>query len=205
MSDINQPGRPPAMTPFSHASHTAQGQRTRGRTGSNSSASSAASAASTRSHDQFVFSPHQTPASEKEPFFSHQEYAGLNRPGTHSECKPHPLPSLVRIVIAPAPFFVRGSKLGKRTLVWRASVASIAATAITSAVHHDGSQAVAPGTIGPISTGSSVQLSGGGTLSNHVQPYTWRALVVAQRVWHRQAFGEFHTSRCGRTRASGIT
>ncbi|KAK2601117.1 hypothetical protein N8I77_010588 [Diaporthe amygdali] len=85
MSDINQAGRPPAMKPFSYTSHTAQGQRPRRRTGSNSSASSAASAASAKSHEQFVFSPHQTPASEKEPFFSHQEYSGSQYPQTHME------------------------------------------------------------------------------------------------------------------------
>ncbi|KAJ0123610.1 hypothetical protein J7T55_012075 [Diaporthe amygdali] len=84
MSDINQAGRPPAMKPFSYTSHTAQGQRPHRRTGSNSSASSAASAASAKSHEQFVFSPHQTPASEKEPFFSHQEYSGSQYPQTHT-------------------------------------------------------------------------------------------------------------------------
>lgn len=102
MSDINQAGRPSAMKPNAYTSHTAEGQRPRGRTGSNSSASSAASAASTKSHDQFVFSPHQTPASEKEPFFSHQEYSSLHHPRTHSECSTHFFLSLVRIIIAQA-------------------------------------------------------------------------------------------------------
>lgn len=86
----------------------------------------------------------------------------METPFLTKSCQNHHHPSAI--------LFVRGSKLGKRTLVWRASVASIAATAITSAVHPDGSQAVAPGTIGPISTGSFVQLPGGGTLSNHIQP-----------------------------------
>ncbi|KAG8166651.1 hypothetical protein KVR01_002340 [Diaporthe batatas] len=84
MSDIDQAGRTPAMKPFSYTAHAAQEQRPRGRAGSNSSASSATTTASTKSHDQFVFSPHQTPASEKEPFFSHQEFSSLNNPRTQS-------------------------------------------------------------------------------------------------------------------------
>lgn len=92
MSDINQAGGQSAMKP---SPYTAQGQRPRGRTGSNSSASSAASTASTKSHDQFVFSPHQTPASEKEPFFSHQEYSNLHNPRTHSKYNPPFLSSFV--------------------------------------------------------------------------------------------------------------
>lgn len=85
MSDTDQAGRPTAMEPFAYTAHAVQEQRPRERAGSNSSASSATTTASTKSHDQFVFSPHQTPASEKEPFFSHREFSSLHHPRSHSK------------------------------------------------------------------------------------------------------------------------
>lgn len=199
MSDIEQAGRPSAMKPFSRTSHTVQEQRPRGRAGSNSSASSATSAASTKSHDQFVFSPHQTPASEKEPFFSHQEFSSLNHSRTHRKCKTVFLGSLVRIIMIQTSGLIRRMSTSTRRRCFGALLCSIAATAITSAVTVMASEWVAPKTIG-----SYWLLRTTVKRWNYVQPSSW-CMVVARRVWHRQALASFTLSRCGRTRATGTT
>lgn len=189
------------MKPSSYTSHTAQGQRPRGRTGSNSSASSAASAASTKSHDQFVFSPHQTPASEKEPFFSHQEYSSLHDSRTHSKYN-HPfLLSFVKTSSSPNARCMKPD-VGSED-VSSARFAAALPRLPLQAPHHDGSQVVAPKIIGPTIMASSYNCRGVGFC-----PTIFMAcLVAAQRVCllAPAGFGEFHTSRCGRMRASGIT
>lgn len=133
MSDIDKAGRPTAMKPFSFTAHTAQEQRPRGRAGSNTSTSSATTTASTKSHDQFVFSPHQTPASEKDPFFSHQEFSSLHHPQTHSECRIIMfLPNLIRAAMTQ--MSCSWPNIGPQDVVLARCLAVIAATAITSAV-----------------------------------------------------------------------
>lgn len=177
MSDINQAGRSSAMKPLSYTSHTAQGQRPRGRTGSNSSASSAASAASTKSHDQFVFSPHQTPACEKEPFFSHQEYSSDYHPRTRSECDPYSFTCLITTIIAQR--LVSIPIWGQGTLVWRALRQNRRYCHYNYKRRYpDGFQVVALRIIGPTLLAPSYNCRGVG-----LRPTTFMACVVAaQRV-----------------------
>lgn len=198
MSDIEQAGRPSAMKPFSHTSHTAQEQRPRGRAGSNSSASSASSAASTKSHDQFVFSPHQTPASEKEPFFSHQEFSNLHHPRTRSKCRTVSIASLVMIIMIQTSGSMRMSTSTRRRY-FGALLCSIAATAIYKRGHHDGFRVVAPKTIGSYWLRRTTVKG-----RDSVQPSLW-CMEVARRVCHRQVLASFTVPRCGCTRATGTT